>query len=140
MQTDSNYTLERWIWQQGLKLKLTLEQHRLELHRSTFTDIFFPQEQILQYSAIHNWICGYRWLTIKLYTDFHLCGVCVPLAPALFKGQLEHVYMCIYTYMYMYICIHVCIYMYICTNRWKSMTNIRKYENFRAIYLKYVHN
>lgn len=69
-------------------LQLTIEQHGLELHRSTHMQIFFSTAALhdLQATMVEpvgvelqiwkNW--GYRGMTLS-YT---------PLTPAMFKGQL----------------------------------------------------
>ena len=59
-------------------------------------------------------VCGtvdVRGLTAKLYVDFQLCGVSMPLTPMLFKGQLcvgECVYVCVCVWMC--VCECVCVY------------------------------
>ena len=63
------------IFFSSFTLQLTLEQHRFGLHGSTYMRIF-SNKFVLEYYTVHGWLnwrmwnCGYRGLTVKLYTDF----------------------------------------------------------------------
>lgn len=131
MQTDSNYTLERWIWQQGLKLKLTLEQHRFGLW-STFYRHFFPQNKY--YSTLQSTIESVDTdeLTIKIHRFSPVWCVRAPSSCIVQGSTWTYVYMCIYTYMYMYMCscMHIRIYAPTDENLWQISENMKISELF----------
>ena len=65
-------------------IQLTLEQHRFEQHKFTYTQIFFPTKYILHYCMIHCclnlWIWNFRYggTTVKLHVDFHVWRIGAP--------------------------------------------------------------
>ena len=69
---------------------LTLEQHRFELHGSTYTQIFLNKYILhdLYLVKFMMWNHEYRGPTVKLYLDFRLWEGWARLTPMLFRGQL----------------------------------------------------
>ena len=67
------------------KYKLILEQHRFELHRSTFMHFWYIHRTVVYNPWV--WKPRYGGLTVKLPVNFQLCRGLVPQTLAVFKDK-----------------------------------------------------
>ena len=85
--------------------QLTLLQHVVEPHRSTYAQIFFSSKHYTTAWPAIGWICGHRGRTdtegtgYKLYLDYLPCCsrvICVFVCVCIHVHVCMHLYLCIY--------------------------------------------